>query len=319
MLKELRFVQGAVAKRDFIPAMTHFCIQNGFVRSYNGTMALCSPIALDFNCNPRAESMVKAIAKCEGAPTLVLLPNNQLHIQDGDYSKFVECIDGEVQHVTPSGPIVNFDGQVLYDAVQTLMPFVGNDASRPWTNGIMLRDQSAFATNNVVIAEYWLGTMSPVVVNIPREALAEIIRIKEPPTHAQMNENTLSLHYPGGRWIMTQLLNTNWPDLRPVLDVPNNATPIDPRLFVGLNKLDGDADSEGRVYIRNGFMRTQNVDVLGPGAAEFRLGNDMVGAYQIKMLSLLEGIATHADFTRYPDASLFFGERLRGAIIGMRM
>jgi hypothetical protein len=37
------------------------------------------------------------------------------------------------------------------------------------------------------------------------------------------------------------------------------------------------------------------------------------------MLKLLEGVATHADFTRYPNPTLFFGDRLRGAIIGMRM
>jgi hypothetical protein len=48
-------------------------------------------------------------------------------------------------------------------------------------------------------------------------------------------------------------------------------------------------------------------------------GLGIEGAYQIKMLGLLNGIATHADFTRFPEATMFFGERLRGAILGMRI
>ena len=54
MLKELKFVQGAVSSKDFIPALTHFRIENGTVRSFNGLLALCSPIALDIDCTPKA-------------------------------------------------------------------------------------------------------------------------------------------------------------------------------------------------------------------------------------------------------------------------
>ena len=45
MLKALKFVQGAVSKKDLVPALTHFRIENGTVRSYNGMLALCTPIS----------------------------------------------------------------------------------------------------------------------------------------------------------------------------------------------------------------------------------------------------------------------------------
>jgi len=318
VLKKLKFVQGAVAKKDLLPAMTHFKISGGFVRSYNGVLALCSPIPIDIDCLPKADKLVKAISECKETVTLSLSPAGKLRIQSGPYKAFIECVEGETQHVEPQGKIVDFDGEVLLNAVKTLLPFVGDDASRPWTNGILLRDQSAFATNNVSLVEYWLGTAVPFVVNLPRTALREMVRIGEAPTHAQIDTNSLTLHYTDGRWIRTQLLETAWPDLRKILDQPNNATPIDPRLFEALTALASSADDAGRVYLRNGILRTHdNDDEVGAFYEVDGLGIE--GAYQIKMLSLLQGVAVSADFGRYPEPTLFYGERLRGAILGMRM
>ena len=319
MLKELKFVQGAVAKRDFVPAMTHFKIQDGFVRAYNGTLALCSPVAFDIDCIPRAEPLVKAIGNCEQTPALSMSANGKLRLQSGRYTAFIDCVEGETPHVEPKGEEVFFDGDVLLKAVELLLPFVGDDAARPWTNGLLLRDQSAFATNNVTLVEYWLGTPVPFVVNIPRVALREMLRINEPPTHAQIDPNSLTLHYTDGRWIRTQLLETSWPDLRKVLDQPSNPVPLNEELFKGLNAIKDASDAAGRVYIKNETLLTQPDLDVEDGARYEVPGIGIEGLYQLKMLSLLEGVATHADFTRYPNPALFFGDRLRGAIIGMRM
>lgn len=316
MLKELKFVQGAVAKRDFVPAMTHFKIENGFVRSFNGTLALCSPLAFNIDCIPRADTLVRAISNCEDTITLGMTDTGRLRVQSGRFKAFIECVDIDTTHVEPEGEEVFFDGEVLLQAVKILLPFVGDDASRPWTNGILLRDQSAFATNNVTLVEYWLGTDVPFVVNIPLVALKEMLRINEAPTHAQIEKSSLTLHYEDGRWIRTQLLETAWPDLRKVLDQESNPVAIDERLFEGLEALSSFSDASGRVYMDHGTLSTH--DGAEDGAFYDVEGMGIEGIYQIKMLSLLKGVATHADFSRYPEPSLFFGERLRGAIIGMR-
>lgn len=322
ILASLKFVQGAVAKKDILPALTHFRIEGGFVRSFNGALALCSPISLDMDCTPLAEKMSEAINQCEEPPTLTLTATNRLRLSSGRYIAMIPCLEGETAHVQPAGEPVYFDGEVLLQAIKVLLPFVGDDASRPWTTGILLRDHSAFATNNVCLVEYWLGVEVPFVVNLPRSALREMIRINEPPTHAQITKDSVTFHYTEGRWLRTQLLDVNWPDLRNVLDKPSNPTPVDPRLFNALDRLAGSADAAGRVYARNGKLMT-HLYVEGEeeleGASYIVEGLGIEGAYQIKMLSLLKGVATTADFTRYPEPTLFFGERLRGAIIGMRM
>jgi DNA polymerase III sliding clamp (beta) subunit (PCNA family) len=316
MLKELKFVQGAVAKKDLLPAMTHFRIEDGYVRSYNGSLALCSPIPFDINCNPKADSLVKAISKCQETVTMTMTPGGRLSLKSGSFRSFIECVDGDTPHVGPAGEVVQFDGGTLLKAFKVLYPFIGDDASRPFTNGILLKDNSAFATNNVCLVEYWLGSPVPFVANIPRAAIKEVLRVDEAPTHAQLEQSSITFHYTDGRWIRSQLLDKTWPDLTRILDQPSNAKPIDPRLFEGLEVLKGVSDSAA-LFLKDGELRTHLEDQTG-GTYEIE-GLDVEGCYQMQIFGLLEGVVTHADFSLYPDPCLFFGERLRGAIVGMRM
>lgn len=316
MLADLKFVQGSVAKKDFLPAMTHFAIDNGRVRGFNGTIALCSPIPFDISCKPKAEPLVKAIANCNETVALAITPAGRLSIKSGSFKAFIECIEGETAHVEPEGEEMEINGAELLRAVKAVQPFVGDDASRPWTNGVLFRDESAFATNNVSLVEYWVGSHFPVTVNIPRAAVKEIVRIDEAPIRAQLTERSFTLHYEGDRWIRSQLLPTDWPDLKRILDKPSNQQPLPASLFEGLDVVRPFVDKMGRVFFQNGGIATHEVDGEGASFAIDEFTHD--GVYNIEILRLLQGVADSIDFTTYPAPCMFQGDMLRGALIGMR-
>lgn len=317
MLRELKFVQGAVGKKEFIPAITHFCIENGTVRAYNGTIALSSPIPCDLNCKPKAIPMVQAIAKCNETISLSMTATGRLSIRSGAFRALIECIEESQAHVQPEGEEIHFDGQVLLAGLKVVQEFIGNDASRPWATGVLLKGQSVFATNNVCLVEYWMGVDFPRVVNIPRSAIAEMIRINEPPTHAQIEANSITFHYSDGRWIRSQLYSTEWPDLAKVLDRECNPAPLPKGLFKGLETIRPFQNKLGQVFLSENSMRTH--DDRNEGASfEFDWPySDAI--YSVDMLQLLEDVAQSVDFGTYPAPCVFYGERLRGAIIGMRM
>lgn len=317
MLANLKFVQGAIAKKDFLPALTHFCIENGTVRGYNGTLALCSPIPFDISCKPKAEPLVRAIANCTDTVQLSLTATGRLSVKSGVFKAFIECIEGETPHALPSGQEVPVNGVALLAALKAVQPFIGEDASRPWCNGVLLKDGSVFASNNVTLVQYWSGDTMPVVVNIPRVAVKEILRIGEPPTHAQYDEHCVTFHYEGQRWLRTQLLPSDWPDIGRVLDREANPTPIDARIFEGLAVVKPFVDKLGRVIFRDGGMHTHTKDSEG---ASFSIdGLQVEGVYNLEMMELLQGVATTIDLTTYPQPCMFFGENMRGAIVGMRI
>lgn len=319
MLKELKFVQGAVAKKDFVPALTHFVIENGRVRGFNGTLALCAPISLDISCKPKAAQLVDAIGRCEDTVQLNLTPAGRLSIKSGAFKSLVQCTPEEdTAHPEPEGGRVELDGAALLSAIKAIWPFVGDDASRPWNCGVLLRDQSAFATNNVTLVEYWIGTAFPHVVNIPRAAVKEMLRIDEAPLYAQMVEgSSVTFHYSDGRWIRTQLLTTEWPDLGKVLNRESKQEPIDPRLFKGLKAVKPFVDKMNRIYLKGGYIATHVDDSEATTYEVPDLQHE--GIYAHEMLSLLEGVAVSCDFGAYPNPCVFMGERLRGAIVGMRL
>jgi DNA polymerase III sliding clamp (beta) subunit (PCNA family) len=316
LLAELKFVQGAIAKKDFLPALTHFRIEKGTVRGYNGKLALCTPIPLDLACTPRADALVRAIANCDETVSLSLTPAGRLAVRSGSFKAFVDCVSGETPHVEPAGTDLAINGVELLKALKAVQPFISDDASRAWSCGVLLRGQSAFATNNVVLVEYWIGSEFPLL-NLPSAAVKEMVRINEAPTHAQVDgANSITFHYSGNRWIRTQLLVTEWPDLKKVLDVPSNPVEFDERIFKGLQVIKPFADKIGRVLFQDGRMTTH--DSADEGAA-YETGTKLPdGIYAIEMLALLEGVATKADWSLYPKPAMFFGNRLRGAIVGMR-
>lgn len=316
MLSELKFVQGAVAKKELIPTLTHFRIEGGTVRSFNGTLALCSPINLDIDCTPKAEPFVKAIQNCKETVTMSMTPAGRLSIKSGSFKAFIECVEEETPHVVPDGKEFDIDGDAVLKALKTISPFIGDDASRPWSNGVLLKGESAFATNNVSVIEYWVGSTFPIVCNVPKVAIKEMLRINEPPLRAQVNDHSISFHYSDGRWIRTALLDIAWPDLGKILDVPCSAEPIDERIYEALDTIKPFVDKLERVYIQGGNIATTLIE--GEGASFDIPDFPHEGVYQLRILNLLKGVATSIDFTSYPKPCIFYGERLRGAIIGMR-
>jgi hypothetical protein len=318
MLVELKFVQGGVARKDLLPAMTHYRIENGTVRSYNGTLAISSPIALDIACCPKATSMYKAISSCGEAIVLNLTPSGKLSIRSGPFRALIETIQGDTPHVQPEGDHMAFDGAKVVEAFKVLEPFIGTDASRPFTNGVLLDNGSAYATNNTCLVQYWIGAAFPLRVNVPWAAIKEVLRVGEPPTHGQITNDSITFHYTDGRWIRSQLLNTEWPlDLiSSLLDQPSNAQVLPMDFFSGLTTIKGMADGASRVYMKDGGFRT-HLDPDEGASYEIQLPSE--GLYNTQMLSLLEGVINTIDLARYPQPALFFGDNLRGAIIGMRM
>jgi DNA polymerase III sliding clamp (beta) subunit (PCNA family) len=319
MLKELKFVQGAVAKKDLIPGMTHFCIEKGVIRSYNGNLALSSPIAFDIDCKPNASQLIKAISNCspEHVVTISMTAAGRLRIQNGPYRALVDCIDEETPHVKPEGDIVQFDGAAVRRAFENLLPFVGDDASRQWTNGILLHANSAYATNNVIICQFWLGAPIPLTLNIPSAAVREFLRIGEDPTHAQVTESSITFHFSDGRWIRSGLWETKQDVITKVLEsCHGNPVDIHNGFFEGLKSIKAFTDKIGNVYFKDGELMT-HLDETG---AKFKLDNfPHTGCYSLEMLELLEGVVEKIDWSTYPKPIVFQSKELRGVLSGRMM
>jgi DNA polymerase III sliding clamp (beta) subunit (PCNA family) len=316
MLKALKFAQGAVATKDFVPELMHYRIENGTIRSYNGMLGLCCPINLDLNVSPKAIPFAKAIQTCKDVVQLHITPAGKLAVKSGKFKAFIDCIQEAFPDTPLEGTEIPLSGSLL-GVLKTLAPFIAEDASRPWARGILFKGQSAFATNNIILIEHWLGEVFPVDINIPRAAVMELIRIGEEPERVQVTTNSAVFHYSGDRWLRTQTYATDWPDLSRILGQPSEQIPIPPNLFEIVTDLAPFVDELGRIFFKDGIVSTAQAEGVG---ANFELPElQAEGCYHFKQLLLLEPIVKTIGFQSYPAPCLFMGDKVRGAIIGMRV
>ncbi len=320
MLNELKFVQGVVGKKELVSGMTHFRIENSRVTAFNGKIALSAPINFDIDCTPKAATLVKAILQCEEAVQLGMTKAGKLSIKSGKFRSYVECLPGAVPHPQPDGEYVDLDGETLLDALSKLRPLIADDAARPWANGVLFDGQSAFATNNVILAEYWLGCMFSKRICIPLEAVKEFLRIKKAPVRFQMTDAALTAHYEDGTWLRTNLIAAEWPDIRKILDrAPMaNLKAIPEAFFTGLNQLKTFTDDFNRVTFTEGIMRT-HAEGSEEGAMSELSWLTTKGTFSLPMLLKLESVAKNMDLSVYPEPAPWTGEgALRGVVLGMR-
>ena len=319
MLEQLKFVRGSVAKKDLLPALTHFRIENGHIQGYNGKLALSTPIDFDIDCTPEATTLINSIGNCKEAIQLGMTKAGKLSIKSGKFKAFIKCIEGPTAHVQPEGQFVDIDGQVLLNALKTLQPYVCTDAAKPWTNGVHFHGSSAFATNNVIVAEHWLGTPFPISFTVPRDAVRELIRINQAPERFQISDSSMTFHYADGRWARCGLLGDNaWPlsIINGLLENVGACEKIPESFFEGLNSVEKFTDKFNRVVFEPGLIRTHALDCEEGATYELDWIKNK-STFSIEMLQKLKGIAKGLDLTKYPDPCPWYGDNIRGVIVGM--
>jgi hypothetical protein len=317
MLDALRFVQGAVAKKDFVPEFTHFKISNGRVLGMNGSLILSSPIDLDLDACPKAIPFVKAIQTCKETIQLHLTPSGKLSVKSGAFKALVECVPSFVPEVSLEGLEAPLNSGIL-PVLKVLSPFIAEDASRPWARGILFRGGSAFATNNVCLVEHWLGEPFPLEINLPKSAVSELLRIGEEPERIQVSETNVTFYFADDRWMRTQTYTTQWPDLAKVLDNPSKQVAVPDGLFEAVSSLKPFVGDTGRLFITpDGVLSTSQTE--DEGARVEVDGLDTAGCFHFEQIALLESVAKTIDLSLWPAPCMFQGDKLRGAIVGMRM
>lgn len=319
MINDLKFVKGAVARKDFVPELTHFKISEGRIYGYNGRMALSSPIDLDLEVYPKADKFVKAIESCnEDTTKMTVTAAGRLSIRSGKFKALVSCVEGDSFPVfAPEGEMVDVP-ETFMAALNKLAPVIGDDASRPWSNGVLLRGDCAFATNNVALAQYWIGTHFPYELNIPGKTIRELLRIKLQITGVQIGSDSVTFHFEGDRWLRSQLKDNSWPDMDRVLGGEHEPKPIPEGFYEALESLKPFVDKSNRIYFHSGGIGTLPLGQDDEGAHVQVPGLPEEGSFNLVMLQSIQGLCETIDFDCYPKPCIFYGENVRGAIVGMR-
>lgn len=318
MIEALKFVQGAVAQKDFVPELTHFKIASGHIMGFNGHLALCSPIDLDIEACPKASTFTKAVLSCGDKTSLSLTPTGRLAIKSGGFKAYIECIPDLGFTTYPVGEAYAAPDNLL-EALRVAVPFIGQDASRLWSMAVHLEDSTLYVTNNIIAMRVYTGMTTPPLT-IPHNAVRELLRINEKPTAIQTDQSSLTFWYADNKWMRCQLVEQQWPvaQLGKILDdTAGDLQDIPENFYDGLEKLKPFVTEGSRISFCGNHIATHDGEGLG---ATYDLEGLPTGvAYSRDQLALLNGVADkiylgtqRARFTGCPN-----GLPLTGVVMGM--
>lgn len=316
MIDALRFVQGAVATKDFVPELTHFRIVSGHIMGFNGRLSLCSPIDLDITAAPKASTFAKALASCGDKVSINMTPNGRLAVRSGDFRVFVECIEDYAFDYYPVGTSYPVPAGFM-EAIDTMAPFMGEDASRPWCMALHLEGGGLYATNNIVAVEYWLGGELPPIT-IPHNAVKELLRINETPISLQTDGHSLTFWFGHGKWMRTQLVTEQWPleqfsNIFAKAEV-DRCEPANAALFAALDLVKPFMDGQSnRVMLLGDRVATTEEEDTGASVDVTDIPEHR--AFNRDMLALVGTVATGYNLEAEP--AYFVGDRMRGVLMGM--
>ena len=319
MLDALKFVERATADKDIIRALTHICIHDGRLQGADSKMALeCAcPELTGQSFTVPADKFIRAVTACDNDPTIELLEDKRVKISHKRFKVTLPTLKVE------DYPRAELTGEALtvpdgfIAALRRLFPFISQDASRPWSLGVWLDGQYAYATNNVILVRTplaWIGTP----INIPRYAVQEIIEIAKPIKQLWMSTNAIGIEYDDA-WFRAQKYVDEWPanvtglfarmcDTMQVvpdglLEAVNKLIPFCPDVKIPT------------IYFQHGAIATAN----GAQSAEIGFDWEGVGVYRAEVLQLVLGVAKEWDPTTYPAPCFFRGDKLEGLLVGVRV
>ena len=250
-----------------------------------------------------------------------MTPKGRLSIRSGGFKAFLDCLEVDNAYdAQPQGDEMACPATFL-PMLTKLLPFIGEDASRPWAMGLLLHGGLLMATNNVVVVQCWAGgvlAQLPTII-IPRYAVAELVRIGQHPKSLQTDGSSLTINFDDGRWMRTQLVDPQWPfeKLNQLFDFKDDPKPLPDGMQAAVDTLRAFVDSDAApLYFARGGVATSLGEEEGMVVAVPELAAGPV--FGVRQLQTVTETAYKADFSRYPAPCSFYDKEgtLRGLVIG---
>lgn len=317
LLQSLKFVRGVIKKNRITPELEHYQIKEGRVTGFNGHMALSAPVDLDFEAYPNADMFSRAVEACtdQEKTAMYLTQAGRLAVKSGGFRAYVPCLDQVFYDAVPTGEIYEAPTGLLKD-LETLAPFIAEDASRPWAMGLLMADGILMATNNVIFVQKWSGHQLPRM-NLPRFAVQELIRIGKSPSHIQTDGHSVSFLYEDGRWMRTQLYSDDWPfdKMNSIMEAEHDCEDIPKGFQDAVEQIYPFTESKAApVYFDGGGLATSTADEDGVFVECEGIPDGPI--FSVGQLRMLATVGTKIDWSMFPAPCIFYGEGLRGAMVG---
>src|ERR1035437_3519956 len=286
LINALRFISVAQKAEGNSPFHSHCILHNGFAMAYNGTITAGAKIEKTLEIAPHTYKLIAALERTTKDISITEL-EGKLSVRSGGFQAHVHCWHESMPSLAPdpaSWPITD----VLRENLEMISAIsVDNDKKRIVECSILLRENSAFASDGSVLLEAWHG------LNLPECILPKA-------------------------FVKTQIYSETWPDINVILNKPSKPEPLPKGFYEALRNIEpfsNGKEAEKTVYFVDGALQSHR-DKNEGATCECNVKHGP--AFNIKRLKRIEHCVETVDFYSH-NVAFFFGNGVRGALCGVRV
>jgi hypothetical protein len=235
----------------------------------------------------------------------------------------VPCFDAaDYSPVLPDPSIAPIDDRLK--ASLAICGSLASEAGQHYTQAsVLLEAHICSGTNRQVVMQHRHGIDLPPHMVLPKVFAAAVVKTPAPLTGFGFSwnadcttVNSVTFWFEGGAWIKTQCFADRWPieNLNGILNVDSHPVDVLPGLFEGIATV-GEFTDTPWVYLKDGAITSHEDIEAGAQFAVPGLQGDR--AYGKANMKLVAPFAKTIDLTTYPDKAFFFGDDMRGSVVGI--
>lgn len=328
LLERANWIKDAVSGKDLgLHQLTSFYIHAGFIHASDGRMVVGTPFPAEGigTVLVPAEPFLKVLANRPPGNFEWLLEEDRLVLKRGRFKGKVKLLPSE----TWMYPLLEQTGIMLpdglVDAFRKLLPFVSENATKPWAMCAAVIGQYLYASNNIVVARALIpGAMTFAGERLLPRWVMEFVCSREEGLEWWAwddDRHQVLFGWEDGSWMRSSLVMEKFPPVENVLGtmfheptVSIDRTWREALLRVG--KITGDPVLRLRP---DGVYGSGGEAVLVEDEASTPVPEGLTETvWDIRYLEAVMAIATHWDPTVYPKPAPWKGVMVEGIVMGRR-
>ncbi|AKI28738.1 DNA polymerase processivity factor [Stenotrophomonas phage vB_SmaS-DLP_2] len=314
LLAALKFV--AIAQKKAGPTNVQFGhIAHNWAAASDGVLTVAHPIEEDLVACPHTLQFIDALSKVGEELSITQLTANALAVSSGAFRALVPCVGFDDVPITAPDP----QCATIDDRIKTAFAAVAGLATDGAPNAtfaaVLLQAGSAVATNGAALLEAWHGIDLPPGMMLPKCAAVAVAKAGPALTGFGFSASSATFYFENGAFIKTQLYGERYPNYQIVFEVEGlNPWPVPDDFYNGVRAIQSFSPN-GNVFFDDGAvlskMHKEEASTYKIEGLPERMG------FSAKLLLSVEHAFKKAHFA--PDANkvVFFGENIRGALMGL--
>lgn len=316
LIEALRFIALAQQKEG-TPAQTHCAIGNGCVVAFNGVFAAGHLIEDDLSACPHTMRLLDALNKCGETVSITQLDSGRLSVKSDKFRALIPCIPfDQLIDVGPDEPCAEIDDRIKA-GFEMVAPVLSDTPQRAMLGAALLQAGSIVGTNGHMLLEYWHGIDLPPGLLIPKAACIAVSKAAKKLTKFGFTDNSATFFFEDDSFIKTQLFADSYPDYDCIFPEAPNPWPAPVGLFDAIRKVQSLADDK-IVHFNGTSVSVMDAQRKEAGSFDVDGLPDRM-AFNMDYLFIAEESFKQVEFDTKGCRVLFFGDNVRGAIMGIKV